>query len=396
LDVPANAPSTPEFYIYGRASSGTANFTATSPVFGSAQGTVSLAPAGFVFATAFGTAPNPILTTPSAPPTEVNVYSGSLAGNGDLLEFQAVAGDRATTVDVMIAGSLGVGTITPGSVNFPGGSGTGITQFTPIAAGSTAIGVGMPGAPAGYSMPSTAYRTINVNVTTPGVACSVYDGAPIGKDLQILNTCALGQPVQAGGLGFVVSTTGPLLVAEAPGDIGTTSATINVAAGASTFSFYLQATVNSGDGTYSVTQANYNPRSGTVTLVPSSVVLSLNGANYGLVQQGDTKNVEVLTAAVDPYSGAFLEPQILRGGLMLSNVQITSASPANVTINSPVNLIGGSLAPVTTTVRGLQQSTAFPGNAITVAQPAGFDICTSAPPSDFNPSSTIYVGVTAP
>ncbi len=395
LNVPANAPSTPEFYIYGRASSGTANFIATSPVFGSAQGTVTLAPAGFVFATAFGTAPNPILTTPSAPPTDVDVYSGRLAGNGDFLEFQAVAGDRATTVDVMITGSLGVGSITPGSVNFAGGSGAGITQFTPSAAGSTSIGVGVPGAPAGYSMPSAPYRTINVNVTTPGVACSVEDGVPIGKDLQILNTCVLGQPVPAGGLGFVVSTTGPLLVAQAPGNVGTTSATINVAAGASTFSFYLQATVNSGGGTYSVTQANYNPKSGTVTLVRSSVVLSLNGANYGSVPQGGTKAVEVLTAAIDP-SGAFLEPQILRGGLMLNNVQITSGSPANVAIDSPVNLIGGSLAPVTTTVHGLQQSVAFPGNAITIAQPAGFAICTSEPPSDFNPSSKIYVGVTAP
>ena len=396
LNVPANASSTPEFYIYGRASSGTASFTVTSPVFGSAQGTVTLAPAGFVFATAFGTAPNPILTTPAASPTEVNVYSGRLAGNGDLLQFQAVAGDRATTVEVMITGSLGVGSITPGSVNFPGGSGTGITHFTPIAAGGTAIGVGMPVAPAGYSMPSTAYRTINVNVTTPGIACSVDDGAPIGKDLQVSNTCVLGQPVPAGGVGFLVSAAGPLLVAKAPGDVGTTSITVNVVAGASTFSFYLQATANLGVETYSVTQANYNSRSGTVTLVPSSVVLSLNGANYGLVPQGGTKVVDVLTAAIDPSFGTFLEPQILRGGLTFNNVQITSTSPANVAIDSPVNLIGGSLTPVTTTVRGLQQSTAFPGNAITVAQPAGFNICTSAPPSDFNPSSTIYVGVTAP
>jgi hypothetical protein len=389
LDLPALASQSPEFYVYGRANSGTAQYSVDSPLFGSGQGTITSAPAGVVLADFFGGPPTTILTTPGSPPTTINVFSARLSAGGDLLEFQNVAGDRETTVNVT-SGNTGVGTINPGTITISGGNGAAITDFTPSTSGSTNITVGVPSTPAGYSTPSALYRTVTVNVTTPGITC-FGDGREIGRNLQLPNTCSLGQPAGPGGAEFNIATTGQILVSGDPEEAGTSSAVITVPEGVSSFVFYMQALGDSGSATYNVTSPGYESESGTVFLTQSSIVLNIGGINLATIPQGGTVQAEVLSGTLDA-GGFFFEPQAVRGGLTLSGIQITSAVPARVGVDSPVTLVGGSTTPVVTTIHGLQQG---PQTAVTVAQPAGFTPSMGGP-SSFVPSSTAFVTVTAP
>ncbi len=150
VTIPAGGISA-TYYAQGLASSGTVTYTAAVSGFTGQTGTVTLAPSGVVIVGPFGLSQGFILTGVGNP-VNVDVYTAYLTpGSNTFGDIQALRGGLAS-VDVTFDSSKK----TVGTVNSPvtltGGSGHALTQFTPIAAGSTTVSVLTP---AGFTTPST-------------------------------------------------------------------------------------------------------------------------------------------------------------------------------------------------------------------------------------------------
>jgi hypothetical protein len=385
LTLAVNAHVSPDFVICGGANSGTATYTGTASGFGSAQGSVTQAPSGIVFATGFGTVPNPILTTPTAAPTTITVYSGILTAAGDFSAFQPLKGGSSATVAITKGSEVpSAGSVSPSSVTIVGGAGSATAQFTPANAATTTLTLGLPGGP--FSTPSAAFLHINVTVTVPGISCSA-NGTQFGQNLQGQNSCSLGQAAPAGGLLVTLTTSGQLLAAANPTDTGLALIQVTVPAGGTSFVYYLQATGGTGTATYSASATGYTTGTGTVTLTPAGLVLSTTASGLPFafgVPVGTTVSINVETAQLDPATGAYVQKQQLRGGLTLSNVTLSSNSPGVATVDSPVTLVGGSSTTVTTLMHAVAAGS---GVSITVNQPANFVASTNTAFSG-NPAST--------
>jgi hypothetical protein len=386
VTVPGSGRVTPDFYVYGLAGSGSATFTAQATGFGSAQGTATLAPSGIVFATDFGQPPNPILTTPMQGPSTITVFSGILTGaGGSLSTVQPIKGGLSASATIT-NGNPAVGTLNPSTVTIAGGAASSTIQFQPTGVGVTTLTLGVPAG--GFVAPSSQYNTITVTVRVPGISCSA-DGAQIGSNLQIQNQCSLGQPAPAGGLAVTINASGQLLAAATAAAAGQASVQVNVPAGQSSFTCYLQALGSSGTPGFAVSAPGYTTFNGTVSLTTSALVMGVAGSDlpFTTVNAPNSVTVNIYTAQLDS-SNAFSQKQQLRGGLTLSNVTLTSSSTAAATVDSPVTLTGGSAAIVTVTVHSKA-----PGVAnITISQPAGFTASTNALFSG-QPASTVQVTV---
>jgi hypothetical protein len=393
VTLPLNAHQSPDFFVYGAASSGSGTYTAVATGFGSAQGSVMLAPSGVVFATQLGAQVIPIITTPAAAPSTINVFSGILDGNNNLSTAQPIRGDVASVTANITNANPSVGTA-PSTVSITGGNATATIQFqpnpnVPSGSGNTTLTLGVPAAPAGFTKPSSAFITQPISVQTPGIACSA-NGFTIGQDLQIQNTCFLGQPAPSGGLTMTVSGSGSLRVAANATDAGAISVAIPLTAGQSTFTYYLQSLGSTGTVSYLVQAPGYQDGTGTVTFTPSGLVLARgDGSDLSFVSvpHGSTVPIRVYAAQLNP-DDSFSQVQQVRGGLTVSGIVLTSNAAGTATVDSPVTLVGGAdlSAPVTTLIHGVASGAAL----ITVTQTGNFVVSTQNP---FSPSSVMQVSV---
>ena len=111
VTVAPNHSISSTFYVFGLASSGTPTYSASASGFGSATGTITLAPSGFIIS-----GPNLGLdfTTNTSTPVGVIVYSALLTPSGDFSTTQSVAGGQSITVNTTntdIPPASGVGTL---------------------------------------------------------------------------------------------------------------------------------------------------------------------------------------------------------------------------------------------------------------------------------------------
>src|SRR5262249_47624565 len=100
LDLPPNAHGTPDFSVQGFDKAGSVTYTSQADGFGTATGTVTLAPSGIVFTTSFGGPPNPILAAAGGSPVPVTVFSAILDASGNWVSTMPVAGGTQATVTI--------------------------------------------------------------------------------------------------------------------------------------------------------------------------------------------------------------------------------------------------------------------------------------------------------
>jgi hypothetical protein len=384
LDLPPNAHGTPDFYVQGFDKTGSVTYTAQANGFGTATGTVTLAPSGIVFTTSFGGPPNPIIAAANGSPVTVTVFSAILDASGNWVATLPVAGGTQATVTISNTGNASVGTVNPAQVTIPGGSASGTTQFQPGSQGTTTLAVSVP---AGFSTPSATYGTLPVSVTTTKIVLSA-DQMPIGQNLQIQGAILLSQAAPS-DLNVTLTSSDPtkLLLAAGQTDAGAGSVQIAVKAGATQATYYVQSLGNSGNVTYKGSAPGYADGNATVTLTPSAVVLGdSNNLPFVFTTAGSTTPVTVSLAQLNPADNTYNATQQLRGGLSVS-VTVNTGNAGTATIDSPVSISGG-----TDSVQTTLHAVAKGSTNATAVQPAGFVAATNTPNSG-KPTSTIPVTV---
>ena len=389
INLPQGAHGTPDFYVQGFGNNGTVGFTAQANGFGTASGTVTLAPSGIVFTNSFGGVPNPILAGAGGSPVAVTVYSAMLNATGNWVATQALAGGLSATVNVTNSGNASTGTVNPTQVTIAGGSTSASTQFLPNAAGTTTLSVSVPATPTGFSTPSSTYNALPVTVSTSKIVLTA-DQTPIGKDLEIQGSVILSQAAPTSGLTVTLTSNNAsaLLLAANATDAGQSSIQVTVPAGSTTATYYVQALSGTGTATYRASASGYADGNGTIQLTPSGVVLSSTfDLPFLSASTGGTVDMKVNLAQLNT-DGTFSQAQQLRGGFTL-NVTVNSGNQGIAKVDSPVTLTGGAdPTTITTTVHGIGPGTA----ALTAVQPPGYTASTNGI-SAFKPMSSINVTV---
>jgi len=366
LSVAGGGRQTPTFYVQALANSGSATYTASANGFGSATQTVNFGPSGFVLASPFGLGAN-FFTTTGAANSTLTVFSGLLDSSNNFVVAQSLRGGTTASVPVTSA-NTSVGTITVSPVTVSGGSSSSTTAFHPIANGSSLLTAGVP---SGFATPNNA-RTLTATVSTPNI--SITDGSSVGQNLELLGQLTLGQPAPPGGLVVTLTSADAsrLLISSSATTAGSGTLNITVPEGTSTAQYFLQGLGNSGTVNYSASAPGYNPKTATITLTPSGLVLSsTTGRNFSTTVAAGPSPFFLSTAQLDA-SGNPTGTQPLRGGLSLS-VNLGNSNPGAGTISSPVTIPGG-----TDTVTSNFTPVA-PGNTtITVQQPANIGLSTQS------------------
>ena len=153
------------FFAQSLVNSGSATYSASSSGFVSRNGTVAFAPSGVVIAGPFGLGAPFFFASVSGGQTPITVFTGVLntdpASCGSVAatpcfqgNLQALRGGIAPLQVTLNSSSTAVGTIAS-PVSIPSGSGSAISQFTPVSPGSTTVSVVTP---AGF--------TTSINQTT--------------------------------------------------------------------------------------------------------------------------------------------------------------------------------------------------------------------------------------
>ncbi|MEO8371032.1 MAG: Ig domain-containing protein [Candidatus Solibacter sp.] len=336
IKIRAGQTHSADFYIQALASTGSATYTATIPVFGSSTGTVSFAPSGILIAGPFGLG-NSFSVASGSGPSTLTVESARLDASRNFVELQAVAAITGVApVSVTVTSSnTAAGTITASPVTIPAGLAGVTTSFQPAAAGgsgNTTISVDVP---AGFTAPA-AFGSIGASVGVPGIGTT--GTISLGKFLQVQDVFTLGAPAPAGTVvTFTSNNPSLVLLSTSPSVAGSASITIAVPANGFTGTYYVQGFASSGTATITASAPGFATHTGTVVLTPSGVVLG-DGINPGNMVFGNT--VVVSLAQLDPLTNAFSQVQQLAGGLSPVSVGL-STNVAGATITSPVVINAG-------------------------------------------------------
>ena len=342
-----------EFYIQGRADSGTATYTASAPGFAGGTGTVTLGPSGFVFSApaALTTGPDSFATSSDAPALNLRLFPALLDASFNVVNRQLVAGGSPVTIDVK-SSAPSVGAFATSKFVLPAGSNSVILPFHPAGQGTTTL---TASAPSGFSVPAKL-GTLSATVMLPGLGMT--SETVIGKDLMVCDAIALGSAAASGGLAVTLTSDNPqLLLATTGTEKGQPSITVTVPAGSNRGSYCLQAFAETGTAKVTATAPGRRNRVESVQMTPSGILMGYieapDEAEYYRVESAKREHGIVTSLAAGPvyfdmypaqldpitHRGADFTVQSLRPGI-LPSVEIKSSDPTVGTILSPVLLRG--------------------------------------------------------
>ncbi len=336
VTVPAGSTALPTWYAQALMPSGTPNVTASAPAYGNGIATMTLANAGFVI-----WSPSAISISVGAPPASIQVRSGRLDGDGDFVTTQAVRGGTSVQVDVL-SSNVGVGTLSPSPLIFPGGTSTLTTEMTPVASGTTTIGFPLLAAP-GFVVP-TSMTSIEAAVFDQVITVSP---GSIGKDLQILGAASLSAAAPAGNLQVTLTSSDVqvLLLSTSEFAPGTSSITVQVNAGSTSLpNFWVHALSDVGSAMITASAPGYANGVGNFDLFPSGFRIHSPSANFTTSTFSATTDIVLRPARLNPATLAPVTNQRLRGGISVL-VPLSSSDPNVGSIGvAPVTHNGGDLS----------------------------------------------------
>ncbi len=324
------------YFVQGLDDAGsTVKVSAAAPGFSSGSGDITLVPSGFIIDT-----PSVINTTTLDPNTNVRICVAQLTPGTLNFSQNGVLRSGVAPVSISLTSSApAVGAIVGSPQSMSGNEGctsTSAMQFDPVSAGTSVVTVGPT--PSGFSTPSNR-QSITANVTASGININT---ATLGKDMQRTISGSLQAPAPAGGVTVTLTSIQPAKLALAPNatTIGGTSANVNVAAGATSFSFVAQALDSVGP--VQVTAAALGFVDGTVdiTLAPSGFVISTPG-NFSVAVGAANRNIQICAALLNPITLNRVENATLRFGITPVSVGVASSNPAaGVIVGSPRSIAG--------------------------------------------------------
>ena len=367
LKVPAGFNRTPPFYVQALASAGSVTYSATGNGYGSALGTVTLSPSGFVLISPTGRGTNFTVTTGAANQV-LTVSSARLDAGLNFVEYQNVRGEFGVNIQVL-SDSTVAGVITQSPINITGAAGSATTQFDPQAPGGSAITITTP---AGFSTP-TQGSGVAVIVKTPSMSMS--NSLVVGKNLQGFATVFLGEAAPAGGLNVTLtSQSAQLTMSSAQEVVGTPQFILHINEGFTAGTFMVQVFGDTGTAGINLTAPGYTPANATVTMGPSGVIIS-SVLGFGTsvttsLASGIKQPITIYTALLDSQTHAFLSTQPLAAGQNLV-VTLSNGTPSVGTFPATATIAGG-----TGSATALFSPTATGFSLLGVTQPAGYTLPT--------------------
>jgi hypothetical protein len=379
-----NSTSSGIGYVYVQGiSAGTTTLTVSAPGYTSGTITVTVGPSGF----AINYYQTSISTQTNSAATAVGIYTVLLNSTAPLNVnyegLQLSPGVAAVSVPVT-SSNTAIGTISTSPVVFHAGDTSQVTNFQPVAAGTTTIAVTPP---AGYSTPAN-YQSIVATVTAPTLA------------LQFGNSSVTtGVNLQTGSYGVYLTTapTSPLTVTLTVTDatkavisasstaVGTRTITFTNVTSTYVGSFYAQG-LAAGNTIITATATGYSSATLPVTVEPT-------GFGYDYYQYPTINTTTFSSATSDTYCAYTLNPSNLNvdflGGTLSPGVAsvslpVTSSAPSVGTIStSPIVFNPGDSCKST----NFQPISAGTSN-ITITTPAGYST-----PANYQ---TVAAAVTAP
>ncbi len=365
-------------WVYGLASSGPVDITATAANFGTSKSTVTLAPSGFAWMTTTFSLP-----ASGAPTPGIALYSLD-PSNGTALSRQVAWPGQGGAITLLNSNPAAL-SVTPDTLPLSGFSTSGFRapQLAVTGGGTADIAIVQP---PGFSAP-VARGPLHVTTVPRSAWNSSY----------IPTTVVVGVSLQAT---LSVPTTGPtmtvssgdpskLVISSNSSILGT--GTVTIAAGPDgNVTVYLQAL----DGPADVALSLSSPGLATTSLIVQTVAPALAFGGYvqtriGDVtqrmntQEGPIDQVVLATVAQPPYG--YYQPQVLRPGLDPLNVSITSSNPGVAAVQNP-GLLNGLTSQATVQITALSPGT----TDLTIVPPPGF--MTAAPGS----GRTVHVTVDGP
>ena len=337
LTVKAGLAHTPQFFVYGLASSGTSDFNASAGTFGSTTATVALAPSGAILSGPNGAGVN-FLTASNSPASTLTVLSALLDSGLNFVAVQAMAGNSSMSVTVTSSNTT-VGTIVSSPVTISAGNSSATTLFQPASSGSSTLAASA----AGFSVP-VSKASLTVTVATPAFALT--DGITVGQNGEEQGTVIIGQQAGAGGQAVTLTSNNPsqLLLSATASGAGSASITVTIPAGSNNTTFFIQVTGSIGNVTYTASAAGFANKTATITQVPSGLVVfsPLQLPFYSTTVAAGPASFIVAFAQLNA-DGSFNAMEQVAGGSS-ATANLTSSNTGVATISSPVIIAGGSMS----------------------------------------------------
>ena len=233
-------------------------------------------------------------------------------------------------------------------MTFNGGDSNQTTQFNALAAGNPTITAPVPVTPAGFSLPAGGANVLTANIAATGLTPA---NATVGQGLETnIQTQLSGVPSANITVLITSNDTSKLLLATAPGVLGSSCISVQVKAGLNhTPDYYVIATASSGAPTYTVNAPGFGQANGTVTVTPSGIAVSgPSGFGVGIstTSLSSPTNVTVYAAQLDA-SNNFVTTQL-------------AVSPISVTVSSSQTSVGTiTVSPVTIPAGADRTTTSF-------------------------------------
>lgn len=369
----ANQSISPDFYAHVYGSSGSVQYSLSSPNYGTITSSITLAPSGLVLVNEEG-GPVTSLTLPlnSSAFFYVETFCSNSSTNDPV---QAVAWGITISAAVSVPASPSIGSISSSPLTLVAGSGNQLltanqTSFFATAAGSTTI-----------TASATGYTSWNVSpVTVTNNAGSILFGdfnTTLGQGLETGSSLTLTVAAPTGGVQITLQSNSSLLQLATSGN-GTNcnnpgpwspSITVTVPAGSRYSPVYcVESLGSSGAPTYTASApTGYYANTDTeLTLAPSAIVF--NPAPPSSVSLSGGPQQFTVDAVYLDGSG-----DVVAVGYMANPVTVlsTSSNPAAgtfSTVNFPVGA-GSATGTFTPAQGGVGQST-----TITLTQPTGFTV----------------------
>jgi trimeric autotransporter adhesin len=352
------------------------------------MGTVTVMPSGFVIYPSQGN----ISTTTLSPPTNVTLEPAILTSGLAYYNSGQLNPGIGPFYVPMASSVPAEGTISS-SVTFNGGDTSDTASFTPIAATTSPITLSIQAPPTTAFSTPTNYQSITATITAPTITVSSttigqFMQGSINVSLQTAPMVPINVTVSLNGVAPYAVLLSKSATTAATVMTGTTLTFTNVTT-ASVGTIYVQGqglpggagTSGSSTITASATiasngnPAGYTPGMGTVTVMPSGFVIYPSQGNITTTTFSTPTTVTlepaILTSGLAYYNSGQLNP-----GIGPFNVYMTSSTPADGTISSPVVFNGGdssdsaSFTPVAATTSPITIG-------ITSPTPAGFSTPTN-------------------
>jgi len=203
----------------------------------------------------------------------------------------------------------------------------------------------------------------------------------VGNNLEVQGSINLGGTAPNGGLQVTLTSSNPtvLLLSSSATGMGQSPLTINIPAGGTSATYYMQAFGSSGTVTYSVAATGYKTSTGTVTLTTSGFAIpnpsdqwDVQGYEFGIpdiIAHGQTPTTLTVYPVYVDASGDVQEEQLAPGPLG------TNSATVNVNVNTGVGTVtptSVTFGPGASTATTSYSSTTAGTATVSLTQPSGF------------------------